>query len=601
MSHVHQQQACGLCLVVVMVLLQSVPSVANAQMGRVQSADRGQDNPALLSVLDPDAVYSAPGQQGATYPVQPASFQDSGIVTTATVPQRTKPSSINSPTANSKFPYQLTATKQVAVRSGPAASSYATDYLKPGQSVDVYRHDPDGWLAIRPPAGSFSLVRAADARKTAKAGVYQIAKNQVKAWVGTRVEQTHQPMTQVRLKTGELVALQSTIEVEEASGTQVWLQIDPPAGEFRWVHLSDFRSDSHPVATTQRTPQALEYQQTSAATLNASYGGVNQQHSGRDSSVSSSANLGSNENVLDVPPLELVGSEPDDAWRAAQRDTPELGYSDYAVSDSEPADNRLADVDAGVNAESPFQNVGYRDASESGEPVAPIDSRPQQPTPANQWDEAGRRLCQNKSGFYQQSNNPVSTPPVAQSPVTSNDWNQYLNRLNQQLSQEIVKPAEQWQLAPLLQQSQALIQSAPSTTQKDAAATLQKRILGFLQLQQQQPGKNDLTAGVAGARYASAANNYMPAGNANAVQQVGYENPYAAVGYLKELIIDRGKQPSSYVLQDATGKTLCHVSPLPGVQLHQYLDQKIGVKGKPGYHAQFRLPHVSVESFDRLD
>ena len=46
----------------------------------------------------------------------------------------------------------------VYVRSGPGENYYPTDKLKAGQEVEVYRHDPGGWYAIRPPKGSFSWV-----------------------------------------------------------------------------------------------------------------------------------------------------------------------------------------------------------------------------------------------------------------------------------------------------------------------------------------------------------------------------------------------------------------------------------------------------------
>ena len=46
------------------------------------------------------------------------------------------------------------------VRCGPGDSFYATDELKAGTEVEVWQRR-DGWLAIRPPDSSFSLVPAA--------------------------------------------------------------------------------------------------------------------------------------------------------------------------------------------------------------------------------------------------------------------------------------------------------------------------------------------------------------------------------------------------------------------------------------------------------
>ena len=49
------------------------------------------------------------------------------------------------------FPYTAyVAVDDVYVRSGPGQNYYPTDKLKRGQEVEVYRHDPGGWCAVRP-------------------------------------------------------------------------------------------------------------------------------------------------------------------------------------------------------------------------------------------------------------------------------------------------------------------------------------------------------------------------------------------------------------------------------------------------------------------
>src|SRR5664279_1510721 len=65
------------------------------------------------------------------------------------------------------FPYKASAVADdVFVRSGPGQSYYATDKLKRGQEVEVYRHDPGGWCAIRPVDGSFTWVSGRYLRPT---------------------------------------------------------------------------------------------------------------------------------------------------------------------------------------------------------------------------------------------------------------------------------------------------------------------------------------------------------------------------------------------------------------------------------------------------
>ena len=59
---------------------------------------------------------------------------------------------MNAWSAESAFPYKAYVTADdVYVRSGPGENYYPTDQLKAGTEVEVYRHDPGGWYAIRPP------------------------------------------------------------------------------------------------------------------------------------------------------------------------------------------------------------------------------------------------------------------------------------------------------------------------------------------------------------------------------------------------------------------------------------------------------------------
>src|SRR6476659_8975699 len=58
-----------------------------------------------------------------------------------------------------EFPYTVYVNSaDVYVRSGPGRNYYPTDKLHKGEKVEVYRHDPGGWYAIRPPRQSFSWV-----------------------------------------------------------------------------------------------------------------------------------------------------------------------------------------------------------------------------------------------------------------------------------------------------------------------------------------------------------------------------------------------------------------------------------------------------------
>src|SRR5262245_3953475 len=91
------------------------------------------------------------------------------------------------------------------IRSGPGNQHYPTGQLASGYAVEVYRHDPDGWCAIRPPEGSFSLVpvhqlRVIDQRTA------EVAADGVVARVGSSLG-AQRNAVQVLLERGEAVQL----------------------------------------------------------------------------------------------------------------------------------------------------------------------------------------------------------------------------------------------------------------------------------------------------------------------------------------------------------------------------------------------------------
>ncbi len=138
--------------------------------------------------------------------------------------------------AEQAFPYKAYVTADdVYVRSGPGDNYYPTDKLKVGTEVEVYRHDPGGWFAIRPPKDSFSWVSSRHLQLDGN-NLATVTDERVAARVGSRMSDTRD-VIQVRLHKGE------TVEVLEPrrngrnddNGSRAWYKIAPPAGEFRWV------------------------------------------------------------------------------------------------------------------------------------------------------------------------------------------------------------------------------------------------------------------------------------------------------------------------------------------------------------------------------
>lgn len=132
------------------------------------------------------------------------------------------------------FPYTAYAnTDDVYVRSGPGKNYYPTEKLKRGDAVEVYRHDPGGWYAIRPPHGSFSWVPARLLQPT-KDHLAVVVGDRVVSRVGSGMSDVRD-VIQVRLDRGEQVEILETRSLMTAGHADAWCKITPPSGEFRWV------------------------------------------------------------------------------------------------------------------------------------------------------------------------------------------------------------------------------------------------------------------------------------------------------------------------------------------------------------------------------
>ncbi len=133
-----------------------------------------------------------------------------------------------------QFPYKaLITADDVYVRSGPGTSYYPTAKMKSGDQIEVYRHDPGGWYAIKPPSDSYTWVSGRYIRPVGD-GLAEVTGDRVAARVGSRFSDIRD-VIQIRLHRGEVVELQGKKAGENGPDGQTWHKIAPPSGEFRWV------------------------------------------------------------------------------------------------------------------------------------------------------------------------------------------------------------------------------------------------------------------------------------------------------------------------------------------------------------------------------
>jgi hypothetical protein len=169
--------------------------------------------------------------------------------------------------AADSLPYQARVIAGGAsVYSGPGDNFYPTDTLAQGDTVEVYREKPGGWLAIRPPLGSYSWIAERDLI-IKDGGLAEVVKDDVASRIGSRLGEQHNA-AQIRLKKGEGVEV---LGEQNVSGEK-WFKIAPPAGEFRWIHASIVERTG-PIQGTGSSPaikpiadDASAIQQTSGAT-----------------------------------------------------------------------------------------------------------------------------------------------------------------------------------------------------------------------------------------------------------------------------------------------------------------------------------------------
>lgn len=145
---------------------------------------------------------------------------------------------------------------QIYVRSGPGDDFYPTSYLSRGEKVEVYDQNKQGWLAVRPPQGSFSWVPAGAVESTNQENVAEVVENELPSQIGSHLHHQRNAY-QVKLKQGERVKILGVVHKDDES----WYQIAPPAGEFRWIHKSEIEQAPRNHGT--HTPEVVTVESVS--------------------------------------------------------------------------------------------------------------------------------------------------------------------------------------------------------------------------------------------------------------------------------------------------------------------------------------------------
>jgi len=483
--------------------------------------------------------------------------------------------------AETKFPYLVTIPAgNVALRSGPGLGFYATDRLSAGDRIEVFREEKDGWLAVRPPKGCFSLVERSQLKPAVEPGVATATGDDVLCCVGSRIESVQTYVSQVRLRKGERVELLEKWDVDEKSATDsdraTWCRIWPPAGEFRWLHAEDLKpaasaranaasrtdgaaTDPKPTIAPKTSFEADGWQTRPAPTVTsrpapepapaggkAAVGGALTVTPSTSSSPSPKANNGS--------PSQDASS----GWKAtlqpaAREDGAATMTGQNTAAAKWPA---ASQVRVPVDGERVIVDATAKPTDRT-DPSGPSD-------PTKQWT----------------SRTPPPLQPIAE--------------LELELSMMVAGEMRTWQLAGLRQRVAANLVRYESTAERVQARQLLDRIAEFEQLQGRmaQPASGPSPAGSA-VPAASPAPTATAAKTANDVQ-------YDGSGWLVPVHSATGTAPP-FALLDAQGEVLGYVSPTPGLNLQRYVRKQVGIFGQRGYVPSLNKPHVTAERIVDLD
>jgi hypothetical protein len=141
---------------------------------------------------------------------------------------------------------------QAQVWCGPSMNDglYPTNVLRRGDRVQVESKLDSGWLAIRPPAGSFSWINNRHVKPVVPkySNYVVIAENYVPVWIGSSLKRERPTKISLKLSQGAQVRVIGRAMTDE-EGT--WLPIEPPPSEVRYIRKELV---SKPAAAPPRTP-----------------------------------------------------------------------------------------------------------------------------------------------------------------------------------------------------------------------------------------------------------------------------------------------------------------------------------------------------------
>jgi uncharacterized protein YgiM (DUF1202 family) len=469
------------------------------------------------------------------------------------------------------FPYTAhVLAEDVYVRSGPGKSYYPTDKMTSGDEIEVYRHDPGGWLAIRPPEGSFSWVSARFLRPLGN-GLAVVTGEEVVSRVGSRFSNVRDAI-QVRLEKGEQVEL---IEEQTVQG-QSWYKIAPPAGEFRWISASYVNRELSASGLSE--PRSL-------------------------------TNLAPEGEVADAATYQQAGIS-----------TTQL------VAAQEAIERRLAEADPGAQLagydepafDSNVQTAQYQEVLPRRQSAASL--RPRENTA-----RLAPPVAPERSWSASTESTGTSRVPL-QLPKGGLNFSAELATIDIDLGSIIANEPTTWNFHEISARLEILSRVATTGLQRGQVREMESKVARLDEIRLRNialAAGRPLTGGVGTSQGMLAANSLplppqtgisapgaataAPAGSGTTLPFIGAAagsstapSEFDGEGVLRPVVSKRRNAPR-FALVDAAGNVSSFVTPAPGLNLQPYVGQKVGMIGTRGFMQELRKPHVMAKRVSLLD
>src|SRR5262249_36498409 len=156
--------------------------------------------------------------------------------------------------AAESFPCEMTVVvPEVEARCQPGYGVYATSKLHRGDRFCVLREEPGGlWLAIAPPRGSFSWIKASAIQRLAGACAV-VGRDGARVRVGSSLTNKTPDVEQVTLPPGTQVIILGEPALD---GADKWWPIRPPPSEVRFIPKSAV--GELPASVQNKIPSSVE-------------------------------------------------------------------------------------------------------------------------------------------------------------------------------------------------------------------------------------------------------------------------------------------------------------------------------------------------------